>query len=435
MPCSGEQISTITRFYWLRGRAGGPVALPDHACQPIPRPRQREGGRLRRRLRHLRADPRARARGLRRRALRGLQRAARGHPTRRDRHHARRVLQGRRRRRRDGQLRLLRRARWPSTGSPSAPTSSTWPPPASPARWPTATGAWSPARSARARSSPPSARSASPSSATPTRCRPNGLLEGGVDVLLVETQFDLLGAKAAMIGCRRAMAATGREVPIQVQVTMELTGTMLPGTEIGAALAALDAMRPDVIGINCATGPAEMSEHLRYLGQHSRVPIACLPNAGLPSVVEGQMHYDLTPSPAGRVPEPLRPRLRRAGGRRLLRHHRRAHRRRSSRPSRTSPRRPAPSSTRTAPPRSTASRPSSSSSPTSRSASARTPTAPRSSARPCSTATGTRASPWRASRRRRAPTSSTCASTTSAATAPPTWTRSRPASPPRPPSR
>ena len=76
---------------------------------------------------------------------------------------------------------------------------------------------------------------------------------------------------------------------------MELTGTMLPGTEIGAALAALDAMRPDVIGINCATGPAEMSEHLRYLGQHSRVPIACLPNAGLPSVVEGQMHYDLTP--------------------------------------------------------------------------------------------------------------------------------------------
>jgi 5-methyltetrahydrofolate--homocysteine methyltransferase len=122
-----------------------------------------------------------------------------------------------------------------------------------------------------------------------------GLLEGGVDLLLVETQFDLLGAKAGMIGCRRAMAAVGREVPIQVQVTMELTGTMLPGTEIGAALAALDAMRPDVVGINCATGPAEMSEHLRYLGQHSRVPIACLPNAGLPSVVEGRMHYDLTP--------------------------------------------------------------------------------------------------------------------------------------------
>ncbi|MGQ0431448.1 MAG: methionine synthase [Microthrixaceae bacterium] len=123
----------------------------------------------------------------------------------------------------------------------------------------------------------------------------NGLIEGGVDVLLIETQFDLLGAKAAMIGARRAMAALGREVPIQVQVTMELTGTMLPGTEIGAALTALDAMRPAVIGVNCATGPAEMSEHLRYLSQHARMPIACLPNAGLPSVVDGKMHYDLTP--------------------------------------------------------------------------------------------------------------------------------------------
>src|SRR3954469_7436146 len=77
-----------------------------------------------------------------------------------------------------------------------------------------------------------------------------GLLEGGVDVLLVETQFDLLGAKAGMIGCRRAMAATGIEVPIQLQVTMENTGRMLVGTEIGAALTALEAMRPDIFGIN-----------------------------------------------------------------------------------------------------------------------------------------------------------------------------------------
>jgi 5-methyltetrahydrofolate--homocysteine methyltransferase len=122
-----------------------------------------------------------------------------------------------------------------------------------------------------------------------------GLLEGGVDLFMIETQFDLLGAKAAMIGCRRAMASVGREIPIQVQVTMELTGTMLPGTEVGAALAALDAMGPSVIGINCATGPAEMSEHLRYLSQHARMPISCLPNAGLPSVVDGKMHYDLSP--------------------------------------------------------------------------------------------------------------------------------------------
>jgi 5-methyltetrahydrofolate--homocysteine methyltransferase len=125
------------------------------------------------------------------------------------------------------------------------------------------------------------------------QCR--GLLEGGIDLLLIETQFDLLGAKAAMIAARRAMAAVGREVPIQVQVTMELTGRMLPGTEIGAALAALDPMRPDVIGLNCATGPAEMSEHLRHLSAYARMPISCIPNAGLPSVVDGAMHYDLTP--------------------------------------------------------------------------------------------------------------------------------------------
>jgi len=122
-----------------------------------------------------------------------------------------------------------------------------------------------------------------------------GLLEGGVDLFLIETQFDLLGCKAAMAGCRDAMADAGREVPIQLQVTIELTGRMLPGTEIQAALAALEPLRPDVIGINCATGPAEMSEHLRVLSRHSRVPISCLPNAGLPSVVDGQMHYDLTP--------------------------------------------------------------------------------------------------------------------------------------------
>jgi 5-methyltetrahydrofolate--homocysteine methyltransferase len=121
-----------------------------------------------------------------------------------------------------------------------------------------------------------------------------GLLEGGVDLFLIETQFDLLGAKAAMNGCRLAMRELGRDVPLQVQVTIELTGRMLPGTEIGAALVALDAMRPDLIGINCATGPEEMSEHLRHLSQHSRVPVSVLPNAGLPSVVDGHMHYDLT---------------------------------------------------------------------------------------------------------------------------------------------
>ncbi|HEV2369977.1 MAG TPA: homocysteine S-methyltransferase family protein, partial [Acidimicrobiales bacterium] len=121
------------------------------------------------------------------------------------------------------------------------------------------------------------------------------LIEGGVDLLLVETQYDLLAAKAGVIACRRAMAAVGRTVPVQVQVTMETTGRMLVGSEIGAALTSLAALRPDVIGMNCATGPREMREHLRHLSQHSPLPISCLPNAGLPSVVDGRTHYDLTP--------------------------------------------------------------------------------------------------------------------------------------------
>ncbi len=121
------------------------------------------------------------------------------------------------------------------------------------------------------------------------------LLEGGVDLLLVETMFDLLSGKAAINACKAAMAEAGRQVPLQVQVTIELTGRMLPGTEIAAALTALDAMQVDVIGLNCATGPAEMGEPLGHLSAHSRVPISCLPNAGLPSVVDGKMHYDLTP--------------------------------------------------------------------------------------------------------------------------------------------
>ena len=122
-----------------------------------------------------------------------------------------------------------------------------------------------------------------------------GLLEGGVDLFIIETMFDLLTLKAAINGCRRAMAAAGRQVPIQAQVTMELTGRMLPGTEIGAALAAIDAMRPDIVGLNCATGPSEMAEHLRYLSAHSRMPISCIPNAGLPQVIDGAMCYDVDP--------------------------------------------------------------------------------------------------------------------------------------------
>ncbi|MFQ5523126.1 MAG: methionine synthase [Acidimicrobiia bacterium] len=122
-----------------------------------------------------------------------------------------------------------------------------------------------------------------------------GLIDGGVDLLIIETQFDLLGAKAAIEGARRAMADAAVRLPIQVQVTIELTGRMLPGTEIGAALTSLVAMGPDVIGLNCATGPGEMWEPLRHLARHSPVPVSAIPNAGLPKVEEGEMVYDLAP--------------------------------------------------------------------------------------------------------------------------------------------
>src|SRR5262249_17734372 len=97
-----------------------------------------------------------------------------------------------------------------------------------------------------------------------------GLLAGGVDVLLIETVQDLLQGKAAIMAARRAMEQAGRTVPLMVQVTVETTGRLLLGSEIGAALTTLEAMHPDVIGLNCATGPAEMTEHLRYLSPHAR---------------------------------------------------------------------------------------------------------------------------------------------------------------------
>jgi len=122
-----------------------------------------------------------------------------------------------------------------------------------------------------------------------------GLLDGGVDLLLVETVFDLLSGKAAIAACHRAMARTGRLVPIQAQVTIELTGRMLPGTEVGAAVTALSPLGVDVLGLNCATGPVEMYEPLRQISETAPTQLSCLPNAGLPSVVDGAMHYDLTP--------------------------------------------------------------------------------------------------------------------------------------------
>ncbi|HEU0101556.1 MAG TPA: homocysteine S-methyltransferase family protein, partial [Mycobacteriales bacterium] len=122
------------------------------------------------------------------------------------------------------------------------------------------------------------------------------MLEGGIDAVLVETAQDLLQVKAAIVGARRAMAAGGRSVPVIAQVTVELTGTMLLGSEIGAALTALEPLGIDLIGMNCATGPAEMGEHLRYLSQHAQIPLSVMPNAGLPVLGRTGAEYPLQPA-------------------------------------------------------------------------------------------------------------------------------------------
>ncbi|MFF2306816.1 methionine synthase [Streptomyces sp. NPDC058128] len=123
-----------------------------------------------------------------------------------------------------------------------------------------------------------------------------GLVRGGADALLIETSQDLLQTKAAVIGARRALDWVGVDLPVIVQVTVETTGTMLLGSEIGAALTALEPLGIDMIGLNCATGPAEMAEHLRHLSRHARVPISVMPNAGLPVLTSDGAHYPLSPA-------------------------------------------------------------------------------------------------------------------------------------------
>ena len=122
-----------------------------------------------------------------------------------------------------------------------------------------------------------------------------GMIDGGVDAIIVETCQDLLQAKAAIIGSKRAMAAAGVRLPLIAHVTVETTGTMLLGSEIGAALTALEPLDVDVMGLNCATGPTEMSEHLRYLSRNSPLPVSVMPNAGLPELGPNGAVYPLTP--------------------------------------------------------------------------------------------------------------------------------------------
>ena len=122
------------------------------------------------------------------------------------------------------------------------------------------------------------------------------LVEGGVDVLLIETCQDLLQAKIALAACQDAIRDAGRKIAIQVQITLDATGTMLLGSEIGAALAVLESFQPDVLGINCATGPVEMNDTVRFLCQNSTVPVSVQPNAGLPQNEGGHAVYKLTPT-------------------------------------------------------------------------------------------------------------------------------------------
>jgi 5-methyltetrahydrofolate--homocysteine methyltransferase len=122
-----------------------------------------------------------------------------------------------------------------------------------------------------------------------------GLVDSGSDALLIETTQDLLQAKAAVNGARLAVQESGRDVMVIAQVTVETTGTMLLGSEIGAALNALEPLEIDLIGLNCATGPTEMSEHLRYLSKNSTVAISVMPNAGLPILGKNGAEYPLGP--------------------------------------------------------------------------------------------------------------------------------------------
>ncbi len=122
-----------------------------------------------------------------------------------------------------------------------------------------------------------------------------GLIDGGVDLLIVETCQDLLQTKAALQAIFDHFSETRQRIPVIAQVTIEVFGTMLNGTEIGAALTALAPFPIDVIGMNCGTGPRHMTESIRYLCENAPLPVSVLPNAGLPSVKEGKMHYDETP--------------------------------------------------------------------------------------------------------------------------------------------
>ena len=124
-----------------------------------------------------------------------------------------------------------------------------------------------------------------------------GLVEGGADVLLIETSQDILEVRAAIHGINRYFENTNQRIPVQAQITLDVSGRMLFGTEIGAALAILEALPLDVIGLNCSTGPEHMRAPIKYLVENSTKPISVLPNAGLPINVDGEAVYPMLPDP------------------------------------------------------------------------------------------------------------------------------------------
>ncbi len=128
-----------------------------------------------------------------------------------------------------------------------------------------------------------------------------GLVEGGADVLLIETSQDILEVRAAIHGIQRYFSESGNRVAVQAQVTLDTSGRMLLGTDIAAALTILEALPIDVIGLNCSTGPEHMREPVRYLTQHATKPISILPNAGLPINVDGEAVYPMEPEPFARM--------------------------------------------------------------------------------------------------------------------------------------
>ena len=155
-----------------------------------------------------------------------------------------------------------------------------------------------------------------------------GLVEGGADLLIIETAQDILEVKAAIFGAREAFKLTGRTLPIQTSVSLLPNGgKMLLGTDIQAVLTTLTALDVDVIGLNCSTGPEDMRDAIRYLGENSPVPVHCIPNAGLPlQGPDGETIFPEEPDPLANVAAGVRRALRRVDRRRLLRHHARPHR-------------------------------------------------------------------------------------------------------------